>query len=341
MNNRTYYACKALGIAKFGDTSYTTIRGLQTAGVNTRFNLEQVFEIGQLAIYENMENIPDVEITCEKCLDGYPLIYHLATQDAPDSTLVGRSNQKCHVALAIFQDTVSLASGTPLANCIMSGMFVNQVGYDITVDGNARETCTLIGNNKVWQTGDFVFSGFISGHGVTSLSPAAASGVNRRMDLIMDSSRWPTQIPGIDASGINQPNDPSGFSVHIQAIRTSTNLGRDQILELGRNGPYFRSVQFPVEVATTIDIMDQKGDQIGATEDGIFGNGVNLIDQQILVYMNEGLVLDLGNKNKLSSVSSTGGDAGARGNTIVSFSYTNFNEMDVKHAADPTVALRP
>jgi guanyl-specific ribonuclease Sa len=317
------------------------VRGLQSAGVNTRFNLEQVFEIGQLAIYENLENLPDVEVTCEKVLDGYPLIYHLATQDAPASTLVGRSNQKCHVALSIFLDTVSLASGAPLSQCIMSGMFVNQVGYDITVDGNARETCTLIGNNKVWSLSGFVFSGFISGHGVTSLSPAAASGVNRRQDLIMASSRWPTQIPGITASGTNNPNDPSGYTVHIQSVRTSANLGREQMLELGRNGPYFRYVQFPVEVSTTIDIMDQKGDLISATEDGIFGNGVNLIDQTIKVYMNEGLVLDMGTKNKLASVGMTGGDAGARGNTTVSFAYTNFNDLDVKHSADPTVALRP
>ena len=58
-----------------------------------------------LAIYENIENIPDVEVTLEKVLDGYPLIYHLCTQGSDTITLAGRSTTRCQVALGVWGDT--------------------------------------------------------------------------------------------------------------------------------------------------------------------------------------------------------------------------------------------
>ena len=116
-NRRIFYACQAVGIASEGSTTFTPIRGLQSVGINTTFNLEQVFEIGMISIYENIENVPDVEVTLEKVLDGYPLIYHLATKDADAATLVGRSNAKANLGLAIYDDTSEAASGTPIASC--------------------------------------------------------------------------------------------------------------------------------------------------------------------------------------------------------------------------------
>lgn len=341
-NLRLYYACQALGIAPSASpTSYQTVRGLQSVGINTKFNLEQVFEIGQLEIYENIENIPDVEVTLEKVLDGYCPIYLMATENAVAATLVGRSNQRCNVALSIFQDTTSLASGTPLKQCIMSGMFVSQLGYDIMVEGNAKESVTMVGNNKVWATGSFVYNGFTGTHGVTSLSPKAAEGVNRRQDIVMTGCLFPQSIPGINGSNLNV--ETSGvYAAAIQSIKVSANLGRDQLLELGRKGPYFRYVNFPVEVSTAIEVISKEGDLVEATEAGVYGSGDNIIDEPIRVAMNEGLLLDMGSKNKLSSVNYGGANAGSRGgNATATYSYTTFNDLTVKHASDVTVALRP
>ena len=49
-NKRIFYAVQRAGIAPIDSNNYATLRGLQTLGVTTTFNLEQVFEIGQLAI---------------------------------------------------------------------------------------------------------------------------------------------------------------------------------------------------------------------------------------------------------------------------------------------------
>lgn len=343
-NLRVYYGCYSVGLAPFesAPNSYDAIRGLQSAGLNTSFNLEQVFEIGQLAVYENVENLPDCELTLERVLDGYAPAYLMATEGAPASTLVGRSNQRVNAALSIFADTAGIASGTPIVQTICSGMYVSQLGFNITTDGNATETLTLVGNNKVRATGSFVFSGFTSTHGVTSLSPLAAEGVNRRQDLVMTGCRWPVQIPGISSSGTNNDVTNSGYSAHIQSVRVATNLGREQLLELGRRGPFFRYINFPVEVTTAIEVLNTQDDGIQATEDGVLGDGNNLSNETIIIRMKEGLVLDLGTKNKLSGVTWGGANAGrGGGNATSTYSYSNFNELSVAHPQDPTVALRP
>lgn len=350
-NRRIYYAAEALGIAPYTDTqnspststSFKDIRGLQSLGINTKFNLEQVFEIGQLAIYENIENIPDVEITLEKVLDGYAPIYLSATQGAGAATLVGRSNQRANVALNIYADTVSLASGTPMAQSTMSGVYVSQFSYDIMVQGDAKESVTLVGNNKVWSTGTFTFSGVHPSGGVSSLSPAAAEGVNRRQDFVMASSLFPLSIPGISSSGTNELDVTNGcFNVSFQSAKVSANLGREDLLELGRRGPYFRYVNFPVEVSTSMEIIAKIGDLVQATEVGIYSGGSNLNDERIKFVMQEGLILDMGSKNKLASVNYGGANAGSRGgNGTITFNYTTFNDLTVQHPLDPTTALRP
>ncbi len=81
-NDRIFYACQGVAIQKHGyaGTDVATsemIHGLQSVGVTTNFSLEQAFELGQIEIYENIEGTPDVEVTLEKVLDGYPLIYHI------------------------------------------------------------------------------------------------------------------------------------------------------------------------------------------------------------------------------------------------------------------------
>lgn len=108
-NNRIFYACQAVGFGLYNPDSATpddlvAAHGVQSVGINTSFNLTQAFELGQISIYENIEGLPNVEVTVEKVLDGYPLLYHLATSGAdlaspPNNSLVGRTKERCNVAL--------------------------------------------------------------------------------------------------------------------------------------------------------------------------------------------------------------------------------------------------
>ncbi|KKK99416.1 hypothetical protein LCGC14_2632960, partial [marine sediment metagenome] len=161
VNNRIFFAIQSLGFAPDGVVSpvsgtnapsgFVTAHGVQSVGITTTFNLEQVFELGQLELYENIEGIPDIELTAQKVLDGYPLLYHLATPSGASASLVGRSNEQVYVALNIYQDTQESATGVPLQQLGMSGMFVSALSYTLNVDGNSTEDITLVGNNKEWK----------------------------------------------------------------------------------------------------------------------------------------------------------------------------------------------
>lgn len=354
-NRRIFYACQAVGIGGDGvpmsNSNFREVRGLQTIGINTTFNLEQVFEIGMISIYENIENIPDVEITLEKVLDGHPLIYHLATSDGSTvGTLVGRSNAKAGLALSITDDTDEAASGTPNTTCFISGCFVSQVSYKVAVDGNATESVTLVANNKTWSTGTTWTADFRpTDGGGWDADPypdadtiRTASGIARRQHLDMNFSEFPTCIPGITAgTKKNEFNNTNGcYNTSFQSVSVSANLGREQILELGRKAPYFRYVKFPVAVTCDFEVISKDGDQISATEDGVLGNGNNLSNETIKLYLTEGTYIDLGAKNKLQSANYQGGGTDG-GNATVTYSFQTFNDFTVKHPYDPNSTLRP
>lgn len=345
-NNRIYYAIQQVALG-----TGVPVHGLQSVGLTTNFNLEQVFELGQLSIYQNVENIPEIEVTLNKVLDGYPLAYVLATEvGSPVATgpdLTGRQNARANMSLAIFNDTVSSVGGaTSLSKVVCSGMYVSSVSYTFPVDGNFTEDVTLVGNDKIWggvTTGDSSFD--------NDDEPVANEGVNRRQHLQMPSCRFPTQIPGITAGGINQQiGGGSGHGAHFQNVTVSTDLGRESIFELGTMVPYHRYVTFPVEVTSEFEVIATSGDGINATESGYYtgdysyggtvsvaGNTsvcdgrFNLLDQEIYLETCEGTKIYLGQKNKLSSVNYTGGDTGG-GNVTISYSYSNFNDFVVAHS---------
>lgn len=347
-NNRVFYAIHSVGFAPHlsvapsgGPSGFLTASGVQSVGITTTFNLEQAFELGQLEIYENIEGIPDVEVTLNRVLDGTALAYHLATQTGnASSSLVGRSNSRSYVALNIYSDTNDNATGTPLTSVGMSGMYPSALTYTLNVEGNCTEDITLVGNDKIWTSGGFSDVGtdpFLPAFDGTS-SPPGSGGVQRREDVLMGAgaggSTWPTEIPGINGAGKNLENGASGFMAHIQTCTISADLGRTELFELGRRGPYHRYVDFPLEVTCAIETTTSEGDLIDALADPV--GGTNLTDQTISIIMREGTRFDLGASNKLASITYGGGDAGVGGgNVTVTYSYSNFNSLTVTSPADP------
>ena len=344
-NPRIYYAIHAVGFAPIGTSlatpsGYRAAKGVQSVGITTNFSLEQIFQLGQLELYENIENLPEVEITAEKVLDGYGLLQHLATPTATASSLAGRFNDnQCMMVVAFYPSTFEAASGNPLSYVQLSGVFVSAINYNFPVEGNCTESVTFTCRDKLWNyspSGTPWASGVARVFGFSGNDgPITASGgVQRRENVIMgtgtNASRFPTELAGIDATGTN-PSGTGGFSAHIQSITVAVNLGRTDLLELGRKGPYFRYANFPTEVTTTIEMTaTEVGDNINARQDAD-----NVTDQRIYIAFTNGMTVDLGTKNKLSSVSFTGGDTGG-GNKTVSYTYSNFNSLKTLHpVADP------
>ncbi len=334
-NYRVYYPVHYVALGGEGNPSGATpIHGLQSVNTTTTFSLEQVFELGQLDIYENVENVPNVEMTLEKVLDGYPLIYHLATPGASSPSIVGRAARKCDAILSIFSDAQDNSSGTPLVQAYTSGMFVNSLNYTLPVQGQARESVTLVGNDKLWKTAGFYFGGqFTTGTDV----PLAATGVQKRQNVKMGAagSVFPSQIPGMTVANGSGTNIESAgtFGTHVQDVTISTSLGREDLFELGRRKPYYRYANFPVAVDCTINVNpggSQPGDMITANSD--LTN--NLVSETIIIKLDDGTIFNLGQRNKLQSVTYSGGETGG-GVATVAYAYQNFNRLQITHPQDP------
>ena len=63
-------------------------------------------------------------------------------------------------------------------------------------------------------------------------------------------------------------------------------------------------------------------------------SGGNLSNHTIQVCLDDSTVIQVGNKNKLTSVSYGGGDAGG-GNAAITYSMQNNNDYVVLHSGDP------
>ena len=335
-NKRIYYAIQQVSIG----SPPVALHGIQSVGISTNFSLEQVFELGQLEIYQNVEEVPEVEVTLNKVLDGYPLIYEAATQFgtsinaalvAQNDTLSGRQNARCDVYLGIFDDQQESATGNALDTVLCLGMYVSSVSYTFPVDGNFTEDVTLVGNSKVW-TGNTPLAGAFTNN---DDSPASSS-VGRRQFLDIGNCFFPTEIPGVQATGKLLDNSATGegWSTHFQNITVSCDLGRESINELGRFAPYHRYATFPVEVTSEFEVLSITGDGINATEEGYYGtsgqcgNRYNLVDNKIVIATCEGTTIDIGLKNKLTSINYSGGDTGG-GNVTVTYSYSTYNDFTV------------
>tara|TARA_A100001201_G_scaffold31974_2_gene34422 strand:- start:8671 stop:9840 length:1170 start_codon:yes stop_codon:yes gene_type:complete len=360
-NNRVYYAIQQVTFGKdsggAGGTR-TAAHGVQSIGITTNFNLEQVFELGQISIYENVEGTPDVEVTMSKVLDGYIPLYCLATSDQSNGpALTNRvdSDVKAFVQLGIWDEAKQSAgedSSTAGSWVEMSGLVVSSVGYNFPLDDNFSEDITLVGNYKVWKSGtatntvstdcgvSYYPNGAAGAFGGNNDAPIGDGGVNRRENIQFaktesntnqaDYTILPEDIPGVGTSG-------QIGTAHVSSITVSTDVSREDIFELGAKLPYAKTVTFPVEVTCDIEVTTASGDLVNAlddcTSDSACNSKSNLNERRIRIATCEGLRIWMGQKNKLSSVSYGGGDAGG-GNATVTYSYSNFNDFTVMHSGD-------
>ena len=380
-NKRVFYATQGVAIGDMGASgvkdawgygdagtfvgsgNMIIMHGLQSIGVNTNFSLEAVQELGQLSIYENVEEVPDIEATFERLLDGYTMAYHAATVTAIDPTLSGRANARADLRMVIGLDTdAAVSSGDSLAaELYCSGMYWSSLSISLPTDNNFTESLTLVGNNKKWITADTGVGILLGASGVVNGAFAFGNdspqspdgGVLRRNNfltgsgtVVRGSGNFVTVVPsfitgvsnngsGIAATGASSFKNCGSINpdnVHIQSISFSVDAGREAINQLGTYAPYYRYVNFPVNVTTEIQVIAVGGDNIDAVEN--VPSGGNLSNHTIQVCLDDSTVIQVGNKNKLTSVSYGGGDAGG-GNAAITYSMQNNNDFVVLHSGDP------
>lgn len=345
-NNRIYYASQAVllqpqnadGTSVFGNgSSWYAPQGLQSVGMTTNFSLQPVFQLGQLELYENLENVPEVEVTLNKVLDGTPTLFAMCMcgstgiANASGKELVDLVNNRVNFRLGIWPDTVTATTGNATHYVDCSGMYLSRFSYTFPVDANATEEISLVGNNKVWGSGSPMT---VNEFDPSNNKSPTAPGVVRRysLDYTSTGSVLPTGTAGIPVPSGRTLNRP-----YVQSVTLSADLGREAINELGAMAPYFRYVNFPLEVRSEFQVTASDGDKVDANDfsgnTGCGQNYQNVQDKTVKIRVCAGtgsqtgaLTLDLGGKNKLTSVNYTGGDTGG-GNATITYSFQTYNKF--------------
>lgn len=366
-SKRTYWAITALGTGPEGfldGTGVTTakfMKGVQSVGISTTFNLEQVFQLGQLEIYQDVEDIPDIEISIEKVIDDSQLAYQAGVGQATVGGSVEKlgtevlrlteiQNNKVDAYITIQPETAEAAGDTGAGRTTesyvwCSGMYVSSASFSFPVDGNFTESCTLVGNHKKWYAGG-VTKKLV---GAPETGPIGAAwtpptglhtgDVARRHNFSF------TSIP----VSIQPTGATDGFKgdAVITSVSVSTDFGREKINHLGGKVPYHRYVTFPIEVTCDIEVVinDAMGQDVDALplrdqnsgeetiKFGIYDEHIDNSSGISGTALNLRHVFDLGAKNKLSSITYGGGDTGG-GNATYSYSYRNFNKLNINSDID-------
>lgn len=382
-NTRVYYAMQGFVAGNIGATQLTNswqssdgatppatgrlivMHGMQSVGISTNFNLEQVFELGQLSLYVNQEDVPDVEVTTERVLDGYTYLYHAATQKAANAELSARSDTRTDIRMVIgrISETFIDSGNAGAAELYCSGMYVSTVGYNLVTDGNFTESISFVGNNKKWiaDSGDTQSVLLTAAANIVWLSGIFGSdtpntvddNVLKRQNLVAGTTGRtyggvvfrtvvPTFITNVTAGnsvGSRSATNAGTFitdadsGTHIQSVTINFDLGREAINQLGTFAPYNRYATFPVEITTEIEVIAVAGDNIDAVET----SNSNLSNHELQFVLDDSTVFMLGKKNKLSSVNWGGGDT-AGGNATITYSMSNFNDFVLLHSGDPVIA---
>jgi hypothetical protein len=293
-NNRVFYASQGVSVGG------TTVTGAQSVGITTNFNLEQAFQLGQLAIYDNINLDPEVEITISKVLDGEDSIWKLSSTTG--TSLIQNANDKSTVVVGVGSDTEDSLSSDTAITC--TGMFVSSLSYTFPVDGNLTEEITFVGNAKALT-------------GSVSAPAAVENAVLRRQNVNIAGSTLPAVVSG----------------KNISNITISADLGRESMYKLGSLAPFHRFVNFPLEVTCEFEVIATELDGVAVEIPTGTCSGLNVADSSINIVVcgsggEGGYSFDLGTKCKLSSVNYSGGDTGG-GNATVTYSFTTYNELDI------------
>lgn len=345
-NNRIFYAMQQVAVDPSNRKTrpaslaeYQPVPGVQSVSMTTSFSLEQAFELGQVEIYENIEGVPSIEMTINRLLDGSVPLYVLGAGSFENADVVTTAaTNEVGITLGIFDEAnASVGTNTPISQVTVVDAVMTNVAYTMGVDGNFTEEVGFSSNEKAWYLGDpatctnaLWASGFVLGSGRFdgADSPDAVMGVQRREYFDRAGSTLPDEIPD------------SGFK--IQSINVSADFGREDLFQLGDKGPYAKAATFPIEVSCSFEVLSTGGDQINAVSSGCtsVANCASLnqlTDQTIILKTCDGTVVDLGGKNKLSSVSYGGGDAGG-GNVTTTFDYVTYNKLSVSGSGSILVA---
>tara|TARA_R100001377_G_scaffold85325_1_gene71620 strand:- start:1385 stop:2473 length:1089 start_codon:yes stop_codon:yes gene_type:complete len=348
-NRRTYWAVEALSTGVHGASAGLVensdyLPGVQSVGLTTNFNLEQIFQLGQLEIYQDLEEVPDVEITVERAMDQFTCLYGRAMDPAAPNAvnISGDQNNQVDVFFSVGDDAnENINDADLLAVAYCSGMFCSSASFNFGTDGFFTESISLVGNHKIWNQAPAAANIPTGGPKLLNID---TGNVAKRQKFAFLSAGVPTPLEDLSVDN----NVSALTNTHaVSSVSVSVDFGREEMNTLGSRQPYHRYVTFPVEVTCDIEayvtdaanmIADAHPENNNTTENaikfGVFADAVNNVEDG-----GAGVrfhAWDLGAKNRLQSVTWNGLDTGGT-NATITYSYRNFNKLDYTYKGGDAV----
>ena len=308
MSNRIFYAVQSVsltpafpGVSPAPTNTATIAGGYQSVGINGTVDFEQIFELGRLDIYQNLEGVPSVEVTLERLLpkasgeSTTPTIWQAICGNSAVNAAVARPDLNMQVA----DDATFIAEA--FVKC--TGLYVSNYTVNFQIDGAMTESITLVGNHLDWEAGS---------------GPAIAT-----------SSTGSAFITNADAAGaIIRRQDVSACSLglsRLQSVSMSIDFSREDLFELGKKSPYYRAAGFPVETSAEFEYLATK-DATGLTFTA--DQNTDATSDRTISITAGGKTFSMGTSARLNGTNYSGGDAGG-GNASITYSYTGYNFFQV------------
>lgn len=285
MGNRIFYACQAVAI------NGATVNGAQSVGITTSFDLEPVFQLGQIKPVDILNISPNVEVTLTRALTSQ----NATVWSGDFITNVGQANKT--ICIAIGDDTAPLLTSSS-AQIFCTGAGISGVTYTFPVDGIFTEEVTFVAQHKQ-----------IGGCGIVVSEDTTSKAKTRQ--------HYGGGAPSLVTNAGNLTN-----------ITISTSVGRENLFKLGQYQSYHNYANLPAEVSVEFEVSATTVDGIALATAGSCSSPTGgAFDEQNIVLNICGKTFTM-EKCKLSNVSYGGGDTSG-GNATITFSYTTYNSLTV------------
>ena len=295
---------------------------------------------------------------------------HTAANNKAPAELAGNQVQ---IALGVYAESVPYASGNTQAAVHCSGMYVSNVQIQLPLDGVATEQLTLVGDTRRWLDSTNPIAANLGSSTRDVIGSGSAPSSYQRWTLDKDGSSLPLGVSGYPLQSVNVTmaigreviqelgtrgkycryatfpfEVTSEFEVIAGRHRTGDDgvSGSDQALVV--SGYDFRNYAgYACASASVYDTTsDGSPDPLGAAgvDNGEIDGGFR--NQEIKVKLcgattGDHLIIDLGAKNRITSVNYAGGDTGG-GNVTLTYSFQNYNYLQLNgtgsYADDPSIS---
>lgn len=284
-NNRIFYACQAVAV------NGSVVHGAQSVGITTSFDLEPVFQLGQITPVDIINLNPNVEITISRSLtDQNETIW-----DGDFLTNVGLADKT--ICIAMGSDT-SPVLATNTASIYCTGAGISGATYTFSVDGVFTEEISFVARHKQ-----------IGGCNISVSEDTTSKAKTRQY--------YNGGAPSLVTSAGN-----------LTSITISTSVGRENLFQLGQWSSYYSYANLPAEVTVEFEVNATSVDGVSwDTVNSCESPTGSAFDEQNIVLDICGKTFTM-NKCKLSNITYGGGDTGG-GNATITFTYTTYNDLTI------------